>query len=84
MSYILHFLVPWTQNITLGLDPTTLSSPQRIARLLNVILLPARVLFEETFIGIMLFSLLFYVFTFLLNMYRLLVTVILSRLTSCN
>ena len=21
MSYIVHFLVPWTQNITLGLDP---------------------------------------------------------------
>jgi len=37
MSYILHFLVPWTQNITLGLDPITLSSPQRIAPLLNVI-----------------------------------------------
>jgi len=29
MSYILHFLVPRTQNITLGLDPTTLSSRQR-------------------------------------------------------
>jgi len=26
MSYIPHFLVPWTQNITLGLDPTTLCS----------------------------------------------------------
>jgi len=33
---------------------------------------------------IMFFSLLFYAFTFLFNMYRLLFTVILSRLTSCN
>jgi len=33
---------------------------------------------------IMFFSLLFYVFTFLFNMYRLLFAVILSRLTSSN
>ena len=35
-------------------------------------------------IDIMFFLLLFYVFTFLFNMYRLLFTVILSRLTSCK
>jgi len=69
-------------NITLGLDPITLSSPQRIVLLLNAILLPG--CFSKTFIDIMFFSLLFYVFTFLFNMYRLLFTVILSRLTSCN
>ena len=39
-SYVLHFLVPWTQNITLGLDPRTLSSPQRTDLSLKVILLP--------------------------------------------
>ena len=81
----IHFLLPWTQNITLGLDPIALSSPQRIARLLNAILLLE--CFLKTFIDsfdIMLSSLLFYVFTFLFNMYRLLFTVILSRLTSCN
>ena len=61
MSYILHFLVPWAQNITLGLDPITIRSQQRIARLLNVILLPG--CFLKTFIDIMFFSLLFYVFT---------------------
>jgi len=63
MFYILHFLVPWTQNITLGLDPTTLSSPQRAELSLNVILLPG--CFLMTFIDIMLNTLLFYVFTFL-------------------
>jgi len=36
-----------------------------------------------TFIDIMFFSLLFYVFTFLFNMYLLLFAVILSRSTSC-
>ena len=40
--------------------------------------------FSKTFIDIVFFSLLFYVFTFLFNMYRLLFTVISSRLTSCN
>jgi len=74
--------LPSTQNITLGLDRITLSFPQRIARLLNVISLAG--FFLETFIDIMFFSLLFYVLTFLFNMYRLLFTVILSRLTSCN
>ena len=39
-----------TQNITLGLDPVTLSSPLRIARLLNVILLLG--CFLKTFIDI--------------------------------
>jgi len=73
MSYILHFLVPWTQNITLGLDPITLSSPQRIAPLLNVILLLGRLL-------TLFFSCLFYVLTLLFNMYRL----ILSLLPCCN
>jgi len=48
----------------------------------HVILLPG--CFLKTFIDIMFFSLLFYVFTFLFNMYRLLFAVILSRLTSCN
>ena len=47
------------QNITLGLDSTTFSLPQRIARLLNVILLPGCYLM--TFIDIMFFSLLFVV-----------------------
>ena len=66
------------------LDPTTLSSPQRADLSPNVILLLE--CFLKTFIDIMLFSLLFYVFrpTFLFNMYRLLFTVILSRLASCN
>ena len=62
-------------NITLGLDPMTLSSPQRIARLLNVILLPG--CFLKTFIDIidiMFLSLLSYVLTFLFNMYRILFT----------
>ena len=44
---------------------------------MNVILLPG--CFLKTFIDITLFSLLFYVFTFLLYMYRLLFTVILSE-----
>jgi len=68
-------------DITLGLDRITLSSPQRIALLLNVILLPG--CFLKTFIDIMLFSLLFYVFTFLFYMYHLLFNVISSRLASC-
>ena len=70
------------QNITL--DPITLSSPQRIALLLNVILLPR--CFSKTFTDIMFFSLPSYVFTFLFNTYRLLfaVIIIISRLTSCN
>jgi len=68
------------QNITL--DPITLSSPQRIALLLNVILLPG--CFSKTFTDIMFFSLPSYVFTFLFNTYRLLFAVIISRLTSCN
>jgi len=63
MSYILHFLVPWTPNITLGLDPVTLSSQQRTDVSLNVILLPE--CFLKTFIDIMLGTLLFYVFAFL-------------------
>ena len=79
MSYIPHFLVvPWTQNITLGLDPTTLARRKKISwiRLLNVILLPG--CFVKTFIDIMFFftAMLFYVFTFLFNTYRLLFTVI--------
>ena len=60
MFYIPHFLEPWTPNITLGLDPIILSSPLRIARLLNVILLPE--CFLKTFIDIfdiMFLSLLF-------------------------
>ena len=42
-QHVLHSTlpgIPWTQNITLGLDPITLSSPQRIALLLNAISLP--------------------------------------------
>ena len=85
MSYILHSLEAWTQNIILGLDPIILSSPLRIARLLNVTLLPGCFLkmFTDIF-DIMFLSLLFYVLTFLFNMYSLLLTVISSRLTSCN
>jgi len=74
-----------TQNITLGLDPIILSSPLRTARLLNVILLLGCLL--KTFIDIfdiMFLSLLSYVLIFLFNMYCLLFTVILSRLTSYN
>jgi len=63
MYYILHFLVPWTQNITLGLDTITLCSPQRTDLSLNVILLPG--CFIKTFINMMLVTLLFYIFTFL-------------------
>jgi len=48
--------------ITLGPDPTTLSSPQTADLSLNAILLPG--CFLKTFISIVLFSLLFYVFTF--------------------
>jgi len=70
-QYDLHSTLPGTMdtNITLGLDPITLSSPQRIARLLNVTFLPGS--FSKTFIDTMFFSLLSYVFTFLFNMYRL-------------
>jgi len=63
MYYILHFLVPWTQNITLGLDTITLCSPQRTDLSLNVIFLPG--CFIKTFINMMLVTLLFYIFTFL-------------------
>jgi len=66
--------------ITLGPDPTTLSSPQTADLSLNAILLPG--CFLKTFISIVLFSLLFYVFTFVFYLYRLLFTVILSRLTT--
>ena len=50
----------WAENITTGGDntPITLSSPQRTALLLNVILLPG--CFLKTFIDITFFSLLFY------------------------
>ena len=85
MSYIPHSLEPWTQNIILGLDPIILSSPLKMARLLNVTLLPG--CFLKMFIDIfdiMFLSLLFYVLTFLFNMYSLLLAVISSRLTSCN
>jgi len=63
VSYFLHFLVPWTQNITLGIDSTTLSSPQRTDLSLNVISLPG--CFLKTSIDIMLVTLLCCVFTFL-------------------
>jgi len=81
---VLHSTLPGTVDTKYHLRPRphNLSSPQRIARLLNVILLPG--FFLETFIDIMFFSLLFYVFTFLFNMYRLLFAVILSPLTTCN
>jgi len=85
MSYILHFLEPWTQDIILGLDPIILSLPLTIARLLNVTLLPG--CFLKTFIDIfdiMFLSFLFYVLTFLFNLYCLLLTAISSRLTSCD
>jgi len=41
-QHVLHSTLPGTTDtkITVGIDPTTVSSPQRIARLLNVILLP--------------------------------------------
>jgi len=41
-QHVLHSTLPGTMDtkITVGIDPTTVSSPQRIARLLNVILLP--------------------------------------------
>ena len=77
MSYILHFLVPWTQNVIFDLDPTTFSSPQRTDLSLNVILLPG--CFLKTFIDIVLVTLLFSAFTFLFYAYRLLFTVILSH-----
>jgi len=48
MFYILHFLVPWTQNITLRLDPVTLSSLQRIAPLLNVTFF-TRMVFKDVY-----------------------------------
>ena len=83
-QHVLHSTLqePWTQNITLGLDPIILSSPLRIARLLNVTLLLE--CFLKTFIDsidIMFLSLLSYVLTFLFNMYCLLSTVISLRLT---
>jgi len=61
-QHLLHPTLPgtWTQNISLGLNPTTLSSLQRIDLSLNVILLPG--CFLKTFIDIMLFSLLFCIY----------------------
>ena len=75
-----HSTLPGTKDTKY--HPITLSSPQRIDRLLNVILLPG--CFLKTFIDTMFFSLISYVFKFLFNTYRLLFAVILSRLTSCK
>ena len=62
MSYIVHFLVPWTQNITIGLDPHNFKLITKKTDLsLNVILLPG--CFLKTFTDIMFVTLLFYVFT---------------------
>ena len=62
MSYIVHFLVPWTQNITLGLDPHNFKLITKKTDLsLNVILLPG--CFLKTFIDIVLLHCYFYVFT---------------------
>jgi len=59
MSCILHFLVPWTQNITLGLDPHNfkLTAKNRTIAECDYI---TRILLK-TFTDIVLFSLLFYV-----------------------
>jgi len=83
-QHVLHSTLPGTMDTKYHLRPrpTTLSSPQRIDRLLNVILLPG--CFLKTFIDIMFLSLLYYVLTFLFNTYRILFTVILSRFTGCN
>jgi len=90
-QHVLHSSLPGTTDTKCYLRPRhhnfmglscIFCSPQRVARLLNVILLPG--CFLKTFIDIMFFSLLFYVLTFPFNVYRLLFTVILSRLTSCN
>ena len=86
-QHVLHSTLPGTMDTKYHLRPRPiiLSSPLRIARLLNVILLPG--CFLKTFIAIfdiMFSSLLSYVLTFLFNMYCLLFTVISSRLTSCN
>jgi len=75
MSYILHFLVPWP-------TPHNFKLTAKNSSINEYDILPG--CFLKTFIDIMFFSWLFYVFTFLFNMYRLLFTVILSRLTSCN
>jgi len=90
MSYILHFLVPWTPNCHLrprphNFDLTTKNRPitefvdvplrncsltHSLTHSLNVILLPG--CFQNTFIDMMLVTLLFYVFPFLFfYMYRL-------------
>ena len=62
MSYIVQFLVPWTQNITLGLDPHNFKLITKKTDLsLNVILLPG--CFLKTFIDIVLLHCYFYVFT---------------------
>ena len=84
MSYILHFLVLWTPNITLGLDPVTLSSQQRTDVSLNVILLPES--FLKTFIDIMLGTLLFYVFAFLFFtcIICFIYSYFITRLATCN
>jgi len=79
-QHVIHSTLPGTKDTKY--HPITLSSPQRIARLLNVILLPG--CFLKTFIDTMFFSLISYVFKFLFNTYRLLFAVILSRLTSCK
>jgi len=83
VSYFLHFLVPWTQNITLGIDSTTLSSPQRTDLSLNVISLPG--CFLKTSIDIMLVTLLCYVFTFLfLPLSSFIYSYVIKCLASCN
>ena len=87
-QHVLHSTLPGTMDTKYHLRPRPciiLRSPLRIARWLNVILLPG--CFLKTFIDIfdiMFLSLLFYVLTFPFNMYCLLFTVISSRLTSCN
>ena len=68
-----HHIRPRLHNFKLTAKNSSITECDFITRMLL-----------KTFIDIVFFSLLFYVFTLLFNMYRHLFAVISSRLTSCN
>jgi len=83
-QHVLHSALPGTMDIKYHLRPRphNFKLTANNSSITECDFLPG--CFLKTFIDIMFLLWLFYVFTFLFNMYRLLFTVILSRLTSCN